>query len=280
MFHIALKQVKDEAPVEEILIRQHKALKRNKIPPEQIKRVLEGQTESRVLLLIDGHDEYRTGINTSIDDAIKNESLNCWVVVTSRENEQLQDVKKYMDAEAEIHGFKKEQIQNYITRYLGDANKTKNLLIQTVKIGMCEEDPYENVDILLNCGICIVNFGILEIPLFLEMLCSLYGVNVTLPGSKAGLMEAIVQNSIRREMIRREMDKTEQELRVLLERLGKLAWTGLTEAGKKRLAFTKVIVVQAQITRAFNKFQKKCFAEIAERQSEIFSFSIALSRRR
>ena len=49
---------------------------------------------------------YKTGQNTDIDAAIKKESLwNCWMILTSRETEQIKDVKEYMDAEAEIHCF-------------------------------------------------------------------------------------------------------------------------------------------------------------------------------
>ena len=61
IFHIALKHVKDNSSIEIIITAQHRGLKANKVQPTEIKSILEG--ENKVLLLIDRHDEYKTGRN-------------------------------------------------------------------------------------------------------------------------------------------------------------------------------------------------------------------------
>ena len=54
--------------------------------PCEIRSILENDTSKSVLLLMDGHDEYKIGRNTDIDDVIKKELLGeCWAVLTSRE---------------------------------------------------------------------------------------------------------------------------------------------------------------------------------------------------
>lgn len=66
IFHVALKDVKKDVPLEEIIIAQHSGLKANKVQPEEIRSILEGETNSKVLLLLDGHDEYKTGQNPAL----------------------------------------------------------------------------------------------------------------------------------------------------------------------------------------------------------------------
>ena len=101
VFHISLKHVRDNSSIENIIIAQHIGLKANEIKSEEINIILNRESRSKTLLLIDGHDEYKTGTNSDIDDAIKKEKLwNCWMILTSRETTQLVDVKQYMDAEA------------------------------------------------------------------------------------------------------------------------------------------------------------------------------------
>ena len=59
VFHISLKNVKDNSPIENIIIAQHSGLKANKVQPKEIKSILD-DADGNVLLLIDGHDEFGT----------------------------------------------------------------------------------------------------------------------------------------------------------------------------------------------------------------------------
>ena len=222
IFHIALKHVKGNSSIENIIIAQHSGLKANKVQPAEIKSILEG--ENKVLLLIDGHDEYKTGQNIDIDEAIKKESLwNCWMLLTSRETEQIKDIKEFMDAEAEIKGFDEINVEAYITRSLGSEEKTKDLLKQA-----------------RNCKLIgSWDYGILTIPILLNMVCVLFKCNKSLPSTRTGIAQAIVDRCIDREAIRAEGQKAVDSAKQALYNLGKLAWHGLNEPGKK-LVFDKV----------------------------------------
>ena len=62
VFHIALRYVKkDSGSIEEIIISQHSSLKRKKVQNWEVRTILEDDSCGKVLLLIDGHDEYKTG---------------------------------------------------------------------------------------------------------------------------------------------------------------------------------------------------------------------------
>ena len=70
IFHLALKAVKGNENIENIIKEQHAALCGNKVQLEEIRAIIEGETKHKVLLLLDGHDEYKPGTNTHIDKAI------------------------------------------------------------------------------------------------------------------------------------------------------------------------------------------------------------------
>ena len=224
IFHVALKHVKDNSSLEKIIISQHSGLRANKVQPAEIKSILEG--DNKVLLLIDGHDEYKTGRNTDIDEAIKKEKLwNCWMILTSRETEQIKDVKQYMDAEAEIQGFDAKNVKAYITRSLGSEEQTAELLKQAENIG------------LIHRG--FGNYGVLTKPILLSMICVLFKCNQTLSNTITGIIQAIVDRCINREAIRAKGQKSVDKAKRALYNLGKLAWQGLNEPGKK-LIFEEV----------------------------------------
>ena len=231
VFHIALKHVKDNSPIENIIIAQHSGLKANKVQPTEIKSILEG--DSKVLLLIDGHDEYKTGRNTAIDKSIKKESLwNCWMIVTSRETDQIKDIQEFMDAEAEIRGFDAKNIETYVTKIMSNSQMTKEFFEHASKIGLCGKV-----------------FGkkayspILTIPILLHMICVLYFTDQTLPTTRNAITRAIANRCMDREAFRLKGQKAiDAAKRVALYNLGKLAWQGLNEPGKK-LIFTKACFI-------------------------------------
>ena len=120
IFHISLKHVRDNSSIENIIILQHSGLSSNKVTAAEIKAILENGTKGKVLIILDGHDEYKRGRNKDIDEAIEKQKLwDCWMIVTSRESEQIKHVKEYMDAEAEIHGFDEDNIKKYLTKITG-----------------------------------------------------------------------------------------------------------------------------------------------------------------
>ena len=222
VFHISLKYVKDYCSIESIIIAQHSGLKANEVTPEEVKSILKGHN---VLLLIDGHDEYKTGHNTDIDDIIKKEKLwNCWVILTSRETEQIKNLKEYMDAELEIRGFSSYNVTKYVEMHLGSRGREFELFQQTERAGLRTS----------------FNDGILAVPIFLHMICVLFLCNLTLPETKTGILQAIVDRCMDREAIRARGEKAVNDAKRALYNLGKLAWEGLNEPVRK-LIFTMVL---------------------------------------
>ena len=235
VFHISLKYVKDNSSIESIIIAQHSGLKANEVTPEEVRSILKGEGKTKVLLLIDGHDEYKTGRNTDIDKVIKKQSLwNCWVVLTSRETEQLCAVKQYM-GEVEIQGFDDRSVQDYVFRYMDDKKKAVKLLKQAEANGM------------------LFHRSIFNVPMLLNMVCSLFeGTNSTLPRTRVGLLGCVIQKCVNREAIRSEDKKTITKAQEFFNieawpthiaeaflKLGELAWGKLIEPGKN-LIFEKV----------------------------------------
>ncbi len=126
VFHIALKLVKDNCPIEDIIIAQHNGLKANQIKPGEITTIL---NKRKCLVLVDGHDEYKTGTNSNIDGALSKEHLwNCSIILTSREKGVTKKLRDYMDAEAEILGFANKDVPVYMEKHLGDPRKAEALL--------------------------------------------------------------------------------------------------------------------------------------------------------
>ena len=230
VFHISLKHVKDNSPMENIIIAQHSGLKANKVNSDEVKSILEGDT-NKILLLIDGHDECKIGCNSDVDAALRKEHLwNCWMILTSRETEQIKEIREYMDAEAEILGFDESKVEEYISKFLENADKTEMLLSQAHQNNLC----LYNKDYGYFFG-----FSLMKIPILLHMICMLFACNLALPSSQTGMLQAIVDRCIDREAIRAKGQKAIDKSIDALFKLGKLAWQGLSQLGKK-LIFEKV----------------------------------------
>ena len=93
VFHISLKDISKVTTIEKIIISQHKGLNANKVKPDEIKQILVGETNHKVLLFMDGYDQYKHGANIGIDNGIERESLwDCCVMVTSRNTKEIEYV--------------------------------------------------------------------------------------------------------------------------------------------------------------------------------------------
>ena len=218
IFHIALKNVRNNENIEDIIVRQHKGLKSRQVSPGEIKRILESNGAYKVLILFDGHDEYTPGTNQHIDNAITKDSLaDCWIILTSRETKQLIPLREYMNAEAEIKGFDSEGVREYMTKCLGSTDKQTELMIIAKKSRMVTSvildsdsksdedsgnDSDNNIEDDSNTDSQtyddsmlddFYDFGILCIPILLHMICVLYLRKVSLPLTRTGIMSAIVE---------------------------------------------------------------------------------------
>ena len=249
------------ASLTEIIIQQHPGLKANEVKPSEIRSILESD-KCKVLLLIDGHDEYKTGRNTDIDEAIKKEKLwNCWIILTSRETEQIKDLKQHMDAETEIHGFDKDSVKIFIEQTLQSPEKCEQLLKDAAESGLYWKYNGRNYEIL-------------SIPIVLKMIRVLYRRNLTLPKTRTRMIQEIVYQSMDREAIRMKGQKAVDSSKQALVKLGKLAWKGLCEPEKK-LIFEKVM--KPDIIDIFIDQRVSTLDLTAERDAKLLQIEIKCS---
>ena len=225
VFHVALKDVQASQSIENIIVEQHKGLRVSNVRPEEIKAIIGGHTNQKVLIFLDGYDEYHHGINTDIGRAITKDHLrNCWMIVTSRETMELTQIREYMDVEANIIGFDKKHVEEYISRYLGSNRRRRSLTDIVQKHGVIKRTssgtiwPFRNID-----------YGILCIPILLHMICFLYVNDVSFSNSCTGILSAIVDRCIDWETIRRTGQRRIRLVRNSLLKLGHLAMRGLLQ---------------------------------------------------
>ena len=222
VFHIALKGVKHDKNIEEIIISQHPALFGNNVQSQEIRSILED--DEKVLIILDGHDEYKPGTNSDIDKITTKYILrNCCVIITSRETKELATVRECVDAEAKITGFDKLRVEEYVTKYMGSTEKCEQLLSETDEIGIQSQ------------GDC----GILSIPILLHMICVLALNKMSLPKTKTGIFSAIVERCPHWEEIRKAGQKTMQHFTNTVIKLGEMAMEGLCREHFQQ-TFTKV----------------------------------------
>ena len=224
-FHVSLNVVQSHEDIENIIVEQHKGLKGNGVQPAEIKTILRGPCSQRVVLIFDGHDEYKGGTNSDIDNAITKDYLrSCLIILSSRETESLSQIRKHMDTEVEITGFDKEGVKEYATQYLESSERCEQLL---EKAEACE----------INSS--MFDYGILHIPIFLNMICVLFRRNISILKGKIAVLSAIVERCPDWEAIRKSGKKRMNDAKHIIVKLGKLSLDGLLQEQPK-LSFTKV----------------------------------------
>ena len=245
VFHISLKSVNENSTLEDIIISQHKSLKANGVKSREVKSILERES---VLLLMDGFDEYTKGINKGIDEAIEKENLwNCWIIVTSRVIQELEEIKPFMDAEAAINGFSEAKVKEYASKFLDS-----------------EEDGDELIEKAQESRI----INILSIPIILQMLCVLFRSSQSLPETRTGILKAIVKRCIDCALARAKVKPNLQipKIHDMLVKLGGLAWKSL-QSDVKQLLLTKVTddfklqytIISLQSNILLNNKQLACY---------------------
>ena len=208
-----MKTVKSNQDIVEIIISQHKGLKGHDVQPHEIRKLLKNNTKQRIIILLDGYDEYRPGTNDDIDNAITKDDLwNCTVLVTSRDTKGLRELRDFMDTEIEIIGFDKEGVEDYATKFLGGTEKSDELLANA-----------EACDINNR----LVNYGILHIPIFLHMICFLFKNGFSIMKGKVAVISEVVKRCLNWESIRKTGKRRINDGTEAIAKLGRLAFKGL-----------------------------------------------------
>ena len=217
MFLIPLRNVNKNCSLVDLIIAEHEQL--SKSDSSLITSVLNGQTNHKVLLLLDGYDEYTPGTNSHIDKAIQSGVGKCFMILTSRpEHDSKMEEKKFvpkdirnkMDGEVIIEGFSEENIRKCSTKYLDSEDRSAEML------KMAKESNIYNL---------------LSVPIILLMVCVLYNEHGKLPNSRTEIFRLIYRRVADRSTLKyfcckaAELDDFKDMLRIL----GKFAWEALQD---------------------------------------------------
>ena len=232
VFLIRLCYVDKLSSLAKLIVAQH-----GKLRPEDTNRigdVLEGKTNHRVLLLLDGYDEYKPGTNAEVDRAIEYSIGNCFLILTSRPDrpsskEQYlnNSIKSKMDGEVTIEGFNDENIRKCSVQYLESEEGATKMISQAKQIGIYE---------------------LMKIPIVLLMLCVIYFEHRSLPKTMTRIYKKIFEMIIDRTAIKTFKPGLYADVKdVLLCDLGELSWNAL-QKDVQQLLLKKVGTILYPIT--------------------------------
>ena len=215
VFLLRLRDIDKQSSLAKLIVTQHGKLRSE--DTDKIKDILEGKTNHKVLLLLDGYDEYNPGTNKDIDRAIEDSIGNCFLILTSRpdppsgkEHYVKREIRNKMDAEVMIEGFNEENIHKCSVQYLGSEDSAFRMISQAKEVGI---------------------YDLLKIPIVLLMTCVIYFELKTLPKTMTKIYNKIFEMMIDRTALKRFEPgwyaDAKEHLDVLLCALGELSWNAL-----------------------------------------------------
>ena len=208
VFLIRLRYADKESSLAELIISQHNRLEVMEVQPENINAILKGKTKHKTLLLLDGYDEYKPGMNIDIDNAIKKTVGSSVLILTSRPGFLAQDIRHKMKNIATIKGFNKQKVKKSSEMLLGAKDKAADM-IQRAK----------------NAGI----YDLLHVPIILLFSCLVFQENNSLPKSQTEIYKEIfkllIDRSAEKDESVKDLDK--DSLDDLLDILGESSWNAL-----------------------------------------------------
>ena len=227
VFLLRLRYVNQASTLSKLIVAQHGKLKQE--DTAKIESILEGKTNHRVLLLLDGYDEYKPRTNTDIDKAIEYSVGNCFLILTSRPDLPSgnghyvsQTIRSKMDGEVIIEGFNEENIKQCSLRYLEN-----------------EESALKMISLAKTVGI----YDLLKIPIVLLTICVIYLEHKTIPKSMTKIYGQIFDMIIDRTALKTfklgSYADVKEYLDVFLCALGELSWNAL-QSDVQQLLLNKV----------------------------------------
>ena len=243
VFLVELRYVNDNSSLEQIIIKQH-GLKGKKIAESQIRSILEGEYGNKVLLLLDGYDEYSKGTNDDIDAAIKDTIGDCFLILTSRDGDYIsKETLDKMDGKIELRGFTEKSMEECATKYLESKHLADKLIKEAKQLRIDE---------------------LLQIPIILLMVCVLFFKEHTLPRSQTAIIGKILELCIDRSGLK-HFGKRSKDIPWLEDKLfclGELAWKTLKRSTRQLLLpkvgerFCILILFYKLITKKSFDFKK------------------------
>ena len=217
MFLIPLRNVDKNCSLVDIIIAEHEQLRNS--DTHLLTSVLNGQTNHKVLLLLDGYDEYTPGTNSDIDSVIQSSIGKCFTILTSRpehdsKEEKIHFVPRHMrnkmDSEVIIEGFSEENIKKCSARYLDSEDLSEEMLKMSKESNI---------------------YNLLSVPIILLMVCVLYNEHEKLPKSRTEIFQLICTRVMDRSTLKYFGCKAAElgEIDNMLGVLGKFAWEALQD---------------------------------------------------
>ncbi len=209
---------------------QHGRLKTMNASPSEVKAILHGETNSNILTIFDGYDEYTSGCNEDIDELLLNGRENCHIIVSSRSGDFLEQIRSQLSEEVAITGFTYDNTVKCAEQYIGNKGACEEFLLQAQLANLHTGEPkwwpyiYE---------------GLLRVPIILLMACTLFIENKSLPSKKTEIFKQVVHMCISRTTLK-TLGMTASEIDNLYElmvKLGKVAWTALNRTNKQLLIY-------------------------------------------
>ena len=225
VFLIPLRNVDENCSLAQLVVNEHDIEKED---TELVKSILIGQTNHKVLLLLDGYDEYTPGTNTDIDRAIEKTVGKRLLLLTSRPKEEKDftvKIRNKMDAELEIRGFNNANIWECCSKYLESEQEADKFLEEAkTKAGLYE---------------------LFKVPIILLMTSVLYNEDdkKSLPERKTQLYEDIYEFVMDRSALKPNnygcYSSEIPNINSMLITLGRFAWEAL-QSDVKQLLINKV----------------------------------------
>ena len=214
VFLIELRYVNDNSSLENVIIKQH-GLSEKTTDVKELLSILEG---CKVLLLLDGYDEYAEGTNDDVDSAIENTIGDCFLLLTCRDGDDYlrPKIRNMFDGEIELHGFGWESKNKYVKNFFDNA---------TVALDVFKQSHASGIHDLLNR------------PMILLMVCVLLHERKQLPKSQTEIMSEIVQICMDRSCLKHFGKRARDMvgLEHILYRLGEVAWKALRRKTRQLL---------------------------------------------
>ena len=243
---IPLRNVDENCSLAELVVDEHDLEKED---IKLVESILTGKTNHRVLLLIDGYDEYTPGTNTELDRAIEKTVGKCLLILTSRPKDQKDftiKIRNKMAGEVEIQGFSEQNIKKCCSKYLGSEEEADRFLKEAkTKAGLYE---------------------LLHVPIILLISSVLYSENdqKTLPERKTELYEDLYQFVMDRSTLKPHnfgcYSSEVPNIQDMLQTLGKFAWEALHN-DVRQLLINKVGIL---VLLSFNYWKCTIYSEPTE----------------
>ena len=171
-----------------------------------------GTIKRRVLLCLDGYDEYTSGTNEAIDKAISSSNENYNILVTSRPGQYVsRSLIDQMNFQLQLDGFQDDEIKKCTEDYLGKAEESQEFIQSLNTTGLKD---------------------LKKSPAFLLMLLQLQGKLDPLPKKKTDVLWNIIKMCIDRSVrkhFRKSVDEIEN-LNEMLCNLGELSLNALKKS--------------------------------------------------